>query len=121
METRANRGNSLKTEVSMIVSWTLQLRMVGVLLATCGIGAQLGIQKCGIFKKSEDNLEASFNQENRRSLRAGKGSRDRQGAEKSEQCELDPEDTEEVWPEPSPEAVRNMAEGRMAPHGWRPN
>ena len=105
----------------MIISWTLQLGMVGVLLATCGIGAQLGIQKCGIFKKSEDNLEASCNQENWHSLWAEKGSRDRRGVEKSEQCELDPEDTEEVWLEPSPEAVRNMTEGRMAPQGWRLN
>ena len=121
METRADKGNSRKIEVSMIISWTLQLGMVGVLLATCGIGAQLGIQRYGTFQQREDNLEASFDQEDRQSFRAGPRCRSRQGVEKSEQCELDPENIEEVWPEPGPEALKRIAEGRMAPQGWRHN
>ena len=121
METKASRGNSLKIEVSMIISWALQLGMVGVLLATCGIGAQLSIQRYGIFKQGENNLETRFDQEDQLFFRVEPEPGSHQAVEKSEQYELDPGNIEEVWPEPSTETLKNIAEGRMAPHGWRHN
>ena len=109
---------------NIITSWTLQFGMGCVLLATCGIGAQLGIRKCWVSKKGKESPELSRYQSNcwdQHPILEGRGPRDRRESDGPEQCELDPEEAGEVWPEPSPEIMRDMAVGRMAPRGWEIN